>query len=388
MNAPLKIAVIAGETSGDQLGGWLMEALRAKRSDIQFVGLGGPMMAAQGLTSLFPIREIALIGIAEILPHIFNIRRRIRETVEMIEREKPDLVVTIDVPGFVLRVLKMLHARGIVRPKLVHYVAPTVWAYRPERAKIVAERYDHLLCLLPFEPPYFTAENLPTSFIGHEIAWWWKSRGDSNSFYKLFQLDSTAPLLAVFPGSRKGEIDRLWPSFRAAIETLRVNIPNLQVAIQVPEVLLPRMQAETKNWSVAPLLISNADHKKDLFAASTAALAKSGTIGLECALARLPSIIAYKANALSAFLLRRMIKVKYVNLANILADKMVIPELIQENCTAEKMVEALQPLLTDETARNAQRVELTRIAEQLGTGDAQSPSEKAADILLGLVTQK
>ena len=383
----MKIAVIAGETSGDQLGGWLMEALRAKRSDIQFVGLGGPMMAAQGLTSLFPIREIALIGIAEILPHIFNIRRRIRETVEMIEREKPDLVVTIDVPGFVLRVLKQLHARGMVRPKLVHYVAPTVWAYRPERAKIVAERYDHLLCLLPFEPPYFTAENLPTSFIGHEIAWWWKSRsrGDSNSFYKAFQLDSTAPLLAVFPGSRKGEIDRLWPSFRGAIEKLRVNIPNLQVAIQVPEVLLPRMQAETKNWSVAPLLISNADHKEDLFFAATAALAKSGTIGLECALAGLPSIIAYKANALSAFLLRRMIKVKYVNLANILADKMVIPELIQENCTPEKMVEALQPLLTSDAARNAQRVELTRIAEQLGTADAQSPSEKAADILLDLV---
>ena len=384
----MKIAVIAGETSGDQLGGWLMEALRARRSDIQFVGLGGPMMAAQGLTSLFPIREIALIGIAEILPHIFNIRRRIHETVEMIEREKPDLVVTIDVPGFVLRVLKLLHARGKVRPKLVHYVAPTVWAYRPERAKIVAERYDHLLCLLPFEPPYFTAENLPTSFIGHEIAWWWKSRGDANVFLKQHNLNALSPLLAVFPGSRKGEIDRLWPSFRAAIEKLRVNIPNLQVAIQVPEVLLPRMQHETKNWSVAPLLISNADPKKDLFAAATAALAKSGTIGLECALAGLPSIIAYKANALSAFLLRRMIKVKYVNLANILADKMVVPELLQENCTPEKLVEALQPLLIDEQARNAQRTELTRIAEQLGTGDAQSPSEKAADILLGLVMQK
>ena len=384
MNSPYKIAIIAGETSGDQLGGWLMEALRAKRSDIQFVGLGGPMMQAQGLTSLFPIHEIALIGIAEILPHIFNIRRRIRQTVAMIEREQPDMVVTIDVPGFALRVLKMLHTRGKVRPKLVHYVAPTVWAYRPKRAQIMAERYDHLLCLLPFEPPYFTAEHLPTSFIGHEIAWWWKSRGDRSAFYRRFPIDSTAPLLAVFPGSRKGEIDRLWPTFRATIEQLRVTIPTLQVAIQVPEAQLARMQAETKHWTIAPLLISNADHKKDLFAAATAALAKSGTIALECALAGLPSIVAYKANAVSVFLLRRMIKVRYVNLANILADQMIVPELLQENCTPDKMVAALLPLLTDETARQHQRSELARIAQMLGTGDTKSPSEKAADILLGL----
>jgi lipid-A-disaccharide synthase len=144
------------------------------------------------------------------------------------------------------------------------------------------------------------------------------------------------------------------------------------------------MQAETKHWAVAPLLISNADHKKDLFAAATAALAKSGTIALECALARLPSIVAYKANAVSVFLLRRMIKVRYVNLANILADQMIVPELLQENCTPDKMVAALLPLLTDEAARQHQRRELARIAQMLGTGDTQSPSEKAADILLGL----
>jgi lipid-A-disaccharide synthase len=409
MSAPLKIALIAGETSGDQLGAWLMEALKAKRPDVQFIGLGGPMMEAQGLASIFPICDIALIGIAEVLPHVRTLTKRIRQTVEFIEQEKPDIVVTIDVPGFALRVLKQLHARGKVRPKLVHYVAPTVWAYRPERAKIVAERYDHLLCLLPFEPPYFEDENLPTTYIGHEIAWWWKTRGDGAAFRARHQpkgpqkivvrkVDSTwpmrkvtaeeletAPLLAVFPGSRKGEIDRLWPIFRKAIETLRHDIPLLQVAIQVPESLLAYMAKKIGHWHVAPHLLASTTEKKDLFAAATAALAKSGTIGLECALAGLPSIVAYRANPISVFLLRRMIKVPYVNLANILAGKMVVPELLQEDCTPEKLAAALTPLLTDAHARAAQRAELTRIAEQLGVNDSISPSEKAAEIILGMV---
>ncbi len=385
MAAPLKIGIVAGETSGDQLGGWLMAALKAKRPDIQFIGLGGPMMEAQDLKSLFPIRDIALIGIAEVLPHVRTLTRRINEMTAFIETERPDILITIDVPGFVLRVLKKLHAHGKVRPKLVHYVAPTVWAYRPERAKIVAERYDHLLCLLPFEPPYFEAENLPASFIGHEIAWWWKSRGDGAAFRAHHQIAADAPLLAVFPGSRNGEINRLWPIFRASIERLKTKIPNLEIAIQVPESLIPRMQTETNDWSVKATILPNTIEKKDLFAAATAALAKSGTIGLECALAGLPSIIAYRANAISVFLLRRMIKVPYVNLANILAGKMVVPELLQEDCTPEKLTAALTPLLTDESARTAQRAELTRIADQLGANDRESPSEKAAAIILGMV---
>ena len=384
MRAP-KIAIIAGEVSGDQLGGWLMEALKKRRPDIHFIGLGGENMQAQGLTSLFPIRDIALIGIAEILPHIRTITRRIRETVEFLEREKPDMIISIDVPGFALRVLKQLHANGKIRPKLVHYVAPTVWAYRPERAKIVAERYDYLLCLLPFEPPYFEAEKLPTSYIGHEIAWWWKSRGDGAAFRTEHNITSDAPLLAVFPGSRPGEIKRLWPVFKQTIERLAHDIPTLEVVVQVPESLLESMRARTNGWSVRAHILPNTREKKGLFAAATAALAKSGTIGLECALAGLPSIVAYKANPLSVYLLRRMIKVPYVNLANILAGKMIVPELLQENCTPEKLEAALTPLLTSADARHAQQQELTRIADMLGASDNQSPSDKAADILLKLL---
>ncbi|MES2984769.1 MAG: lipid-A-disaccharide synthase [Pseudomonadota bacterium] len=385
MTRPLTITMIAGETSGDQLGGWLMAAIRAKRPDVQFNGLGGPMMEAQGLSSLFPIREIALIGIAEVLPHVFTIKRRIRDMVAFIEAQQPDVVISIDSPGFVLRVMKQLHARGKVRPKLVHYVAPTVWAYRPERAKIVAERFDHLLCLLPFEPPYFTAEKLPATFIGHEIAWWWKTRGDGAAFRARHGIAPTTPLLAVFPGSRNGEINKLWPDFKAGLERLKARIPDLEIVIQVQPGLIERLRAETAGWAVKALIIPNTDEKKDLFAAATAALAKSGTIGLECALAGLPSIIAYRGSAITAYMVRRMIKIKYANLANLLADRLIIPELIQEDCTPEKIEANLLPLLTDEQARAAQRANLAHIADLLGVNDALSPSEKGADVVLGML---
>jgi lipid-A-disaccharide synthase len=379
------IAVLAGETSGDQLGGWLMAAMKAKRPDIRFIGLGGPMMEAQGITSLFPIRDIALIGIAEVLPHAFKIMRRIHETVEFIERERPDIVVSIDVPGFVLRVMKKLHKRGNYRPKLVHYVAPTVWAYRPERAKIMAERFDHLLCLLPFEPPYFEAEKLPTSYIGHEIAWWWKTRGDGAAFRTRHGIAPDAPLLAVFPGSRNGEIKNIWPVLRASIDQIAASVPGLRITIQVPPGLVERMRAETKGWPLSPIILPSTEEKKDLFAAATAALAKSGTIGLECALAGLPSVIAYRGNPISAYMVKRMIKVKYVNLANILADAPIIPEKLQWDCTSEKITESLLPLLNDAAVRDAQRTQLDRIAAMLGTLDSESPSEKAASIVLGML---
>lgn len=379
------IAIIAGEVSGDQLGGWLMEALKRQQPGIRFIGLGGTHMQTQGLTPLFPMHDIALIGIAEVLPHVRTITRRIREMVEFLEHEQPEMIITIDVPGFALRVLKQLHARGKIRPKLVHYVAPTVWAYRPKRAKIVAERYDHLLCLLPFEPPYFVKEGLATSYVGHEIAWWWKSRGDGARVRAKYGIAAETPILAVFPGSRRGEITRLWPIFRRAIEQLVRDVPTLEIIIQIPADMRGAMETALAGWDVRAHLSTEATAKKDICAAATAALAKSGTIALECALAGVPSVTAYRANPISVFLLRRMIQVKYVNLANLLADRMVVPELLQEHCTPNRIAAALLPLLTDVAARDAQIRELTRISAQLGTEEAHSPSEKAAVIILDML---
>jgi lipid-A-disaccharide synthase len=242
-----------------------------------------------------------------------------------------------------------------------------------------------LLCLLPFEPPYFEKENLPTRFVGHEIAWWWKSRGNAAAFRAKHAIAADAPLLAVFPGSRNGEINRLWPVFKPAIEQLQVQLPSMGVVIQVTAAMMERMKRETAGWKISPIIILNTEDKKDLFAASTAAIAKSGTIGLECALAGLPSIIAYRASKLTAYMLRRMLTIRFANLANLLADRLIIPELIQEDCTPEKISAAMLPLLTQSATRDAQCEQLASIAAMLGVNDDESPSEKAAESILALL---
>ena len=380
----MKIALIAGETSGDQLGGWLMQSLKVADPSLQFIGLGGDRMTEQGLQSLFPMQEIALMGFAEILPHIFRLKRRIRETAAFIEGEQPDILVTIDSPGFVFRVVKELRQRGKVRPRFIHYVAPTVWAYKPERAKKTAALFDQLLVLFPFEPPYFEREGLNTVFIGNQVAWEWKTRGDGAAFRHRHAIVADTPLLAIFPGSRHGELDRLLPIISKSIEKLAARIPRLQVVVQVPEPLKIRLDVEAAAWKVPALIFSNREEKKDLFAAATAALAKSGTIGLECALAGLPAIIIYKVNAVTIWLIRRMLRISQANMANLLLGREILPELIQEDCTPEKIVDALLPLLTDETVRKTQRDALLQVGAMLGADDFLSPSDKAAKAILTL----
>lgn len=376
------VLLIAGETSGDQLGGWLMHALKAREPGVQFSGIGGTNMQAQGLTSLFPMQELSLFGFMEVLPHAMNIKRRIAQTVAFIEETKPEIVVTIDAPGFTLRVAKLLRERGVYRPRFVHYVAPSVWAYKPNRAKHIAQRVDALLALLPFEPPYFTKEGLETHFIGHEIAWWWRTKGDGPQFRATHGIPADAPLLAVFPGSRKGELKRLLPVFEQSIEKLRAQVPNLQVVMQVPPALVGTVNAQTSHWKLPPWVISSAVDKKDMFAAANAALAKSGTVALECALAGLPGIITYRTNAFTAALLKRILKTPYVNLANVLLKREVVPELLQERCNPQEISATLLPLLSNTPARAEQVNALAPLGEMLGANDMQSPSDKAAAIIL------
>jgi lipid-A-disaccharide synthase len=379
----MKIAVIAGETSGDQLGGWLIEALKKKDPTIEFIGLGGARMQEQGLKSLFPMQEIAMMGIAEVIPHYLNIKRRIRDMVAHIEAEKPEIVVTIDSRGYTYRVVAELKKRGIHTPRFIHYVAPSVWVYRPKRIYTAAALFDQLLCLLPFEPPYFDKVNLKASFIGHQIAWYWKERGDSAAFRARHGIASDTPLLAVFPGSRKGELKRMFPVFRDTVTQLKTAIPGLELVVLAPEHLKEHIAREVNGWAAKAHVVTNNEEKRDLFAAATAGLAKSGTIALECALAGLPSVTSYKANPLSVAIFRRIVKIEWFNLANILAKRMVIPELMQEDATPEKLSNALMPLLTNEVARNNQKQELKAIAAMLGAEDELSPSDKAAALILG-----
>jgi lipid-A-disaccharide synthase len=383
MRAAPQIYLIAGEASGDQLGAWLMAALARHQPGLSFTGVGGTAMrAVPGFTALFPTEDITIIGFAEILPHIFRIRQRIRATIADIEAKQPDLVITIDAPGFCFRVVRALKARGKLKhTRFIHYVAPTVWAYRPQRADEIAPLFSHLLALYPCEPPYFERAGLPTSFIGHPFAWWWREKGDAAAFRARHGLAAQSPLLALFPGSRKSELGYHLPVYRDTVTALAARIPNLELVMLGREEHREYLVRELKDWPLKVRLIDAAE-KKDMFAAATAALAKSGTVSLECALAGLAAVTAYRAHPLTAWYVRRKVKIPYANMANILLERFVVPEFIQENFTPENLTTALLPLLTDAAAREAQRAALAQIARMLGAEDATSPSDKAAAVVL------
>lgn len=378
------IYIIAGEASGDQLGAWLMQSIIAKQPTIRISGIGGQAMEMAGLRSLFPISEISLMGFVEILPHIFNLKRRIRQTIKDIEQKKPDIIVTIDSPGFCFRVVKALRKRAIHTPRFVHYVAPTVWAYKPERAKHIASLFHHLMVLYPFEPVYFEKEGLPTSFIGHPYAWYWQKKGDATAFKKRHHIPADATVLALFAGSRTNELKRHLSIYREAVKQLALQIPNLVITTLVRPEHKSWVKSQVKNWPV-PVTFAENEEKKALFAASRAALAKSGTISLECALAGIPYITAYRAHPVSVWYIRRKIKIAYVNMSNIILDRLVIPELLQEAMTAKNIVKEIIPLLQNNATRDTQLQALCDIATLLGAKESLSPSDKAADVVLAML---
>jgi len=383
MNIPLRIVLIAGEPSGDLLASKLMRALKNNATvPIEFCGVGGALMQEQGLQSLFPMAELSLLGFAEIIPHIPHLLKRIRQTADEIKRFKPDVVITIDAPEFCFRVAKKLQGSGI---KLVHYVAPSVWAYREHRAEAIAKLYQHLLVLLPFEPPYFEKHGLACSFVGHSIIEDAASGGDGELFRHTHHIAPTSPILYMLPGSRRSEIGRLWPVFAETVNRLAQKFPDLTIVIATLPHLAPLLQAPAASLALPAIVITDKDEKRHALAASTVGLAKSGTGTLELAIAGLPMIVTYKVKAFSAWLLRRVIKISYVSIINLIADKEVIPEYLQERCTAPLLAEALEDYLHAPEKRDVQRGEMMAALKQLGYGDTASPSEKAALAVLGVI---
>ncbi|MCB2081394.1 MAG: lipid-A-disaccharide synthase [Rickettsiales bacterium] len=380
-----RIYLIAGEASGDALGAKLMHALRECLPDIEFTGIGGTRMRKEGLNSLFPMEELSLIGFAEIIPHIPQLLKRIKETVNHILDNKPDILITIDAPGFNKRVVQQLRKRSNNLPKIVHYVAPSVWAYKPKRAETMAKLFDHLLVLLPFEPPYFKEVGLPCTFVGHPIVEEPIRGGDGHAFRAKYTIPETAPILLILPGSREGELQRLLPVFRMTLAQLQVKFPELHGVVLATPAFQERLEEEIKEWTQPTHVIASPEDKAGALAASTLALAKSGTITLELAMAGIPMVVAYKVNPVSAWMLRRMIRVPYVNLINIIRKETVIPELLQEACTPESLTEALGTLLEDDTKREHQRQIIQETMHALGDGELPSPSEKAAKVVVGLL---
>lgn len=381
MSAAPLIYLIAGEPSGDLLGARLIDALRRTSTPrIEVAGIGGERMAQAGLSPLFPMGDIALMGFAEILPHARRLLARIRQTVEDIIARAPEVVVTIDSPGFNFRVAAALRARNF-KGKLVHYVAPTVWAYKPQRARVTAQLYDCLLTLLPFEAPYFEAEGLTTHFIGHPVVCESPQAGSGSAFRAHHGIASDVPLLALLPGSRDGELKRHLPVFRAVAERLSAQFPGLALTLPTTAALAPSLAEQTADWNPRPIIVTDDAEKRDALAASTVALVKSGTITLEVALAGVPMVVTYRVHPLSAWLLRRMIRVPYVTLINLLLDAPVIPELLQERCTPEALAGALETLLRDPQARAAQQNAAARAFALLGRDEPEAPSDKAAAIV-------
>jgi lipid-A-disaccharide synthase len=384
-NKRLSVYLVAGEASGDLLGSRLMEAIRAKTPDVEFHGVGGSKMKAQGLSSLFPFEELSIFGIAEVILHIPRIFELIRETFEDIRSKQPDMVITIDSPGFTFRLAERLAEHKQTQTiKRVHYVAPTVWAYKPQRAKWVARIFHHMLLLLPFEPPYFEAENLPCTFVGHPVAWEWKQKGSGDRFRSNHHVSRDCPLLCMLPGSRKGELNRLLPIFEQTVLLLSKKIPGITPVIVAATAMEAHTRAMCKSWKITPIIVSESE-KKDAFAASNIALAKSGTVALELPLAGVPTLVTYKVSAYTAWALKRMLKIKFANLINLLLDLEVIPEMLQDKCKPDLLAEKLHALYQDATIQHMQKTEVQKALAMLGMDDTKSPSEKAADVVLSLL---
>jgi lipid-A-disaccharide synthase len=379
------IFLIAGEVSGDNLAGRLMAALRRKTGNrIRFAGVGGAAMAREGLESLFPMSDLSLMGLAEILPHLPRLLRRLRETVSEIKRLRPHAVVTVDSPDFSFRVARRIRGLGI---PCVHYVAPHVWAWRQGRARKLADLVDHVMALLPFEPKFFEGYGLPCTFVGHPVLEAGVEDGDGAAFRVRHGIAPEATLVSVLPGSRHTEVRRLLPVFAQSVRLLGQNRPDLAVAVSTVDTLREEVAAAVRAWPIPSVVVTDPKEKYDAFAASQAAVTKSGTITLELALAGVPMVVCYKVSPVTAFLARRLVSLRFVGLVNLLSDREIAPELLQEDCTPEAIVGAVEALLSDEAARAAQLSGFREVIGRLG-GASPAPSERAAEVVLHVIDQR
>jgi lipid-A-disaccharide synthase len=375
------VFLVAGEPSGDVLGARLMAALKRRTGgEIDFVGIGGPAMAEEGLVSRFPMSELSLLGIAEILPHIPQLRRRIAETVAGIKELNPDVLVTIDAPAFCLRVSRQL---AEIVPR-IHYVAPQHWAWRPGRAHDLARATDHLMALLPFEPEFFARYGVDCAFVGHPVVEGGAGQGDAARFRRRHAIPEDSPVLTVLLGSRRGEVRRLLPVFERAVERLHQLIPDLRVVLPTVPHLASQIGAAAEAWPMPTILVEDRQDKFDAFAASTAALAASGTVALELALSGTPSVIAYRVHPVTGLLVKLLLNVRHVSLINIITGRGIVPELIQGNCRPDRIADEIGRLLTDPAARATQRAGFAELAERMGVGGP-SPGDRAAAYVLDVL---
>ncbi len=380
----MRVFVIAGEPSGDRLGGALMEGLKTLIPDVKFDGVGGPLMEAQGLVSRFPMSELSVMGLVEILPKYFHLKRRISQTAEAVLETKPDILITIDSPDFSLRVANIVKASSKIRT--VHYVAPSVWAWRPGRAAKMAKVIDHVLALLPFEPPYMERAGMECDFVGHPVVNEAVVTPDELvAFRKEYDLGD-APVLLALPGSRKGEIDRLAPIFGEALTHFLHDRPEFRVVVPTVAHAVEIVRSHTASWPGSPVVIDPRDlpaeqaasTKRAAFAAADIALAASGTVSLELAAQSTPMVVAYKLSWLTQQMAVRMVKLDTVTLVNLVSETRDVPECLLNDCEPENIANALARVLE---APEGQKDAMAVTMERLGRG-GEAPGLRAARAVL------
>ena len=384
---PISLMLICGEPSGDQLGGQLMSALRVTAGDsIKLTGVGGRAMSMHGLQTLFPLDDTAVMGLREVVPKIPVILRRVREVCDVALATRPDAVVMIDSPDFTHRIARRLK-RLDPSIRTIDYVAPQVWASRAYRARAMARSFDLLLALLPFEPPFFEKYGLRTVFVGHPVIERAGMMTGGAELRARLGIARDAPLLVVLPGSRTSEVRFILPVFRATVEKIVRRVPDLVTILPTVSHVSARVREGSRDWP-APLHIVEGDADKfAAFNAANAALAASGTVTTELALARTPMVVAYRVGRITYALARPLFFLPWFTLVNLLLQHRAVPEFLQGAASPQALADEVVRLLTDKSAAGAQRSDLDRAAKLLGQGEV-APSLRAARAILDFVYEK
>ena len=382
----MKLYLLAGEASGDRLGAALMAGLKHFEPGIEFRGVAGPEMQAEGMESLFPMDELSVMGIAEVLPKYPELKRRLRETATDCREWQPDALITIDSPDFSFRLARMVkEARADIRT--IHYVAPSVWAWRSGRAEKMARHVDHVLALLPIEPPYMEAAGMTCDFVGHPVVSEQVATDDEVVAFRKAEGLGDAPLVLALPGSRRAEVSRLAPVFGEALRVVLKRIPEARVIVPAAAAVASAVIDAVRSWPGAPIVLDPRGHpnasarKRAAFRAGDVALAASGTVSLELAANATPMVVAYDMNWLSWQIMSRMAKIDTVTLVNLVTGQKVIPEFLGPACQPGPIGSALVSLLADKDARATQTAAMEATMLALGRG-GEAPGLRAARSVL------
>ena len=384
----MRVFILAGEPSGDRLGGALMAGLKELKPDVTFDGIGGEKMQEQGLQSRFPMEELSVMGIAEVLPKYRALKARIAETAKAVLDTQPDVLITIDAPDFSLRVAKIVKQRSSIRT--VHYVAPTVWAWRPGRAEKMARVIDHVLALFPFEPPYFTVHGIDCDFVGHPVvAEPVATPQQADAFRQEYGIGD-APIVLVLPGSRKGEVSRLGGVFGEAVAAVAERHPTVRVVVPAAAPVADAVRDIVSNWPVQAIVLDPRDQSYDVasarkraaFRAANVALAASGTVSLELAAAQTPMVVAYRMHWASFRLIQWLALIDTVTLVNLISETRAVPEFLGPDCQPAPIANALLATLSNPTS---QLDAMNTTMDRLGRGDIR-PGLRAAQAVLARMT--